>query len=161
MTYPPVRHAGPLEPRNLLFIIVVSVITGALSVPVRLLVSADIPSFALYATGPIVLFLWKQPPPFSAWQWWLRRVAWWTVAIAAGIALFTVTMLLTQGLPVVPRMLLGSIVANVTWTFILQGTVERRDDVGRGKLLVVSLILGLIFGLVSVGSYLLVDGLMP
>ncbi len=156
MTYPPVKHAGPLEPRNLAFIIVVSIVTALQYGAVQVFLASETRHWALYAVGPISIFLWHLPPPLSEWKWWLRRLVWWSVAIAAGLAVFAGSMLLTKGGPQLSRLFMATVLANVVWTFVLFYTVERRDDMRAGKLLLVSVIFGLITG----ASYWVVNALI-
>lgn len=156
MTYPPVNHAGPLEPRNLAFIIVVSIVTVLQYGAVQVYLASETRHWALYAVGPITLYLWKLPPPFREWKWWLRRLAWWTIAIAAGLVVFAGAMLLTKEVPQLPRLFMSTVLANVVWTFVLFYTVDRREDMRAGKLLLVSVIFGLITG----ASYWVVNALI-
>lgn len=154
MTYPPVKHAGPLHPRNLTFSIIVAVISGLLYVPLQKYVvqgqaGTDVGNWGLQAIGPIIMFVNALPPAFSEYRWWLRRLLWWIIALCAGHVAFAGIVAIQLPVPILVQLLAGTIAANITWVLLLHATVERRDDLRRGTLIMT----GVIFSIITAGTH--------
>lgn len=145
MTYPPTPQASPLHHRHLLFALVYAVIAAGLGAGLRALSGRDLDMFYLITLVPTSVFLYTLPPPFTEYRYWLKRLAWWTLAAALGLATWVGILMLLDGSHVLIQLLIATILAELVLIGTLQYGWERQPSITWRTIVIMAAVLGAIY----------------